>query len=184
MSLVSCAIGKTLWNLRASDLEFEFSRIAEMLHEKMDAIRDIADSIADIDRRADRVEDNYRRAMALGRHVNTIARSRMEIDPSDPQYDNLLDEQRNKIIEQITQQEGFGNIGRMLGNAEKYRQAYRELKKMKMNFKGKERMLHEEEKVLQSKKNLLDTQLKMANAMGPSFDKMENNAVKRFTVKV
>ena len=45
-------------------------------------------------------------------------------------------------------------------------------------------IMHAKEKALQNKKLMAETQLKIANQMGPAFEKMENAAIKRFAPKI
>ncbi|HSA07411.1 MAG TPA: hypothetical protein P5556_09555 [Candidatus Gastranaerophilales bacterium] len=56
--------------------------------------------------------------------------------------------------------------------------------KVKMILDNEKRTMQAFEKQLQNKKMQVDTQLKIAQQMAPAFEKMEDNAIKRFAPKV
>lgn len=164
MSLVSCVISKQLWYGRASDLEFEISKIAE----KLNNITKMASRFADLVTR----KDNQ-----INRHqdmLQNIRNSAFSLFDSRSMYGN------NPQFQQMYNQ----RAPMLYGRASQIAHTLRSLQFEKHQYDMMQKMMHEQEKTLQARKLQLDTQKKLADQMGPAFEKMEDQAIKRFAPKV
>ncbi len=202
MSLVSCAIGKQLWNLRASDLECQYADIGELLNDKMNDIRDLANRMSFWDQRISELQGLVGQGQSLSNAVLLQAVSQLSANGTLPANGITPNQGTNAIgaalnpnspsrgVSQLVQQlrnlfsGPWSGITGFLGNIRAYQVHLQHARSEKARLEAEKRKYHEEEKILQSKKDMLDTQLKLAKAMGPAFEKMENDAVKRFAPKV
>lgn len=155
MSLVSCVIGKISWYGRASDLEFEMQQIGEVLNFYTKQVTSLADNIVKVDERIDSLFSKKQQYMNMAYSVN----------PTDKDTYSQMITSMQTATTAINQQ--------MLT----YRQQRSKLEYAKS-------IMHNKEKALQNKKMQTETQLKIAQQMGPAFEKMEDAAIKRFAPKI
>lgn len=161
MSLVSAVMGKHSAASLVSDLSFESLKIQNQLNRYADIAASVGERISNIDNMLSQLNADSSSQLSM---QNNLIQSSI-FGKADK---GMIEEQSSSILNNFQRIQQMSRINQM----------------QKQSLEREKDMLHHREKALQSRKQRVDTQLKLAEQRLETSEKLEDKAIKRFAPKI